>query len=154
MRSGVLSWVSSILTLIPVSRILSWWTHKKEAGMVFKMSPLLQIKESKRIRLKSQFSEIFSLQLKKWCWRIKSSDQKGCQNNKYQQRSSLSLSLTIKQIYHLYKRKLWMERPVPSSQSKRKTQKTFSVIKKASLNNYYSMGMRNKWIHLYYFVTI
>ena len=36
-----------------------------DGWMVFKIIPLLQIKNAKRLRLKSQFSEIFGLQLKK-----------------------------------------------------------------------------------------
>ena len=42
-----------------------WKGRRSNGCMVFKMIPLLQIKEAKKIRLKSQFSEIFSLQLKK-----------------------------------------------------------------------------------------
>ena len=143
--------VSSILTLIHVSRSISWWTHGKEAGLkdiwYSKWSHCYKSKNAKILRLKSQFFEILSLQLKKWWWRIKSSEQKGYQKNKYQHGSSLLLILIRKQSCHSQKRKLWMEEPVPNSQSKRKTQNNF-YIKIMHKNNAYIMGMRNKQIHV------
>ena len=136
MRSGVLSWGfihSHINTCLRKHIMIDPWKEiRSNRCMVFKMIPLLQIKKAKMIRLKSQFSEIFSLQLKKWCWRNKSSKQKGYQNNKYQHGSSLSMIFIRKQSCPSHKRKLWMEEPIPNSQSKRKTQNTFLVIKKAS----------------------
>ena len=97
-----------------------------------KWSHWYKSKKFQRLRLKSQISEIFSLRLKKWCWRNKSSKQKGCQNNKYWRNSSLSVSLIRKQSCHTHKRTLSMEEPVSNSQRKRKTQNTFSVINKES----------------------
>ena len=84
-----------------------WKGSRSDRCMVFKMIPLLQLNEAKMLKLKHQFSEIFSLQLKKWCWRNRSLEQKGCQNKKDQHNSSPSMSMIRKQSCHSHKRTLW-----------------------------------------------
>ena len=83
---------------------------------------VLQIKAAKRLILKIQNSELFSLQLKKLSYKNKLSDQKGCQNNKYQEFSSPFVSMIRKQIYHSHKMTLWMEEPTLNSQSEESNQ--------------------------------
>ena len=126
MRSEVLSWGlihSNINTCLGKHIMMEPWKGRRSDGcMVFKIISFLQIKKVERIKLKSHFFEIFSLQLKKWCWRTKSSNQNDYQNNEYQQGYSPSVSMMRKQFFHSHKWPLWMEEPAPNSQSKRRNQ--------------------------------
>ena len=90
-----------------------WWMYG------IQNNPMLQIKIQKDYIKESKFQDI-QFPSKNQCWRNKPSDQKGCLNNKFQERSSLFVSL--EQVYPSHKRTLWMEEPISNSQIGRSNQ--------------------------------
>ena len=123
MRYRVISWGSihshTNICLRKSTMIDPWEGSRSDGCMEFKIIPCYK-SNSKRIILKSHNFKTYSLCQRNNAEAINHQIKRGCLKNKYQKGSSSFVSLKL--IYHSHKRTLWMEEPIPNSQSGRSNQ--------------------------------